>query len=138
ELVATAGVVLFCDEQLPPRRKPLLTCSGPIFRHRLLPSYGLDRGMNGGTHRVHIVLRPGAAPGASTTGSPSPTIASASGTSIDVRGGRTFCATTTTPTTDIHATLITPSAINITINPMLEPTQYVPNCKPERTVSRQS
>jgi hypothetical protein len=43
---------------------------------------------------------------------------------VDPGGWRqTFWASTSTATTAIHMMLVTPSASNITINPMLEPTQ---------------
>jgi hypothetical protein len=68
---------------------------------------------------------------------PKPTIASANGKSIAARGGSSFWARSRTATTAIQATLITPSANSITINPMLEPTQKSPKRRPERRFSRQ-
>jgi hypothetical protein len=67
---------------------------------------------------------------------PSPTIASASGISMAALAGRSFWARTRTAITDIHVTLMTPSATCIGISPMLEPTQYRPNSNPERTFSQ--
>ncbi len=63
---------------------------------------------------------------------PSPTIASASGTSIVALAGRIFWPTTTTAMTAIQVMLMTPSTTGIAINPALEPTQSSPNTNPER------
>ena len=81
-------------------------------------------------------MSPGTDEGAMTIKIPSPTIASATGTSMAALAGRSFWATMRTAITDIHATLMTPSATNISISPMLEPTQCSPNSNPERTFSR--
>ena len=57
--------------------------------------------------------------------------------SIASRGGSSFCATTTAAITNIHGMLITLSVTSSSISPMLDPTQYSPNTKPERMLSRQ-
>ena len=74
------------------------------------------------THHIGGVS-PGTEEGARRIAIPSPTIASASGKSMAVLGGRTFWARTRTVITDIQMTLMKPSATSITISPMLEPTQ---------------
>ena len=66
---------------------------------------------------------------------PSPTIASASGTSMVALAGRIFWATTTMAMTAIQVTLMTPSTTSIAISPALEPTQSSPNTNPERAFS---
>jgi hypothetical protein len=76
-------------------------------------------------------VSPGTDEGASTMRMPSPTIASASGTSMAGFGGRTFWARTRTAITNIQLMLMTPSATSISISPKLEPTQSSPNTNPE-------
>jgi hypothetical protein len=68
---------------------------------------------------------------------PSPTIASPTGTSMVALGGRSFWARTMMAITDIQMTPMTPSATNISISPMLEPTHESPNWNPECMPSRQ-
>src|SRR5438874_1986445 len=87
--------------------------------------------------RQPLLTGPGPVLGHVRASIPTATIASATGTSMDARGGSTFWARTRTATTAIQATLMTPSARSITISPTLEPTQQTPNWNPERTVSWQ-
>ena len=61
--------------------------------------------------------------GAMTIRMPSPTIASASGTSMAAFAGRSFWARARTAIAVIQVTLMTPTASSISISPMLEPTQ---------------
>src|SRR5712691_7081947 len=64
-------------------------------------------------------MSPGTDDGAMTIRIPKPTIASPSGTSMAAFAGSTFWARMRTASTDIHVTLMTLSAINISISPML-------------------
>lgn len=72
-----------------------------------------------------------------TIRTPSPVIASASGTSMADLAGRTFYAATMTAITHIQVMLKTPSVTIIAISPMLDPTQHNPNPKPRLASSRQ-
>src|SRR5229473_386849 len=113
--VTGAGQGLLLHEQLLALRLPLLR------RH--------DRrcGTNGHwfspSCRYIGGVRPGTDEGAMMIRIPSPTIASASGTSMAAFAGRSFWARTRTAIPDIQVTLMTPSATSISISPMLEPTQ---------------
>jgi hypothetical protein len=100
--------------------------------------------LNGGNTDIYIGamgaivdISPGAHDGAATIKTPNPTIASATGTSMATLGRRNFWAAIMTPITNIHVTLMTPNASNISISPMLDPTQSNPNKNPERAFSRQ-
>src|SRR6266852_4007344 len=66
-------------------------------------------------------VSPGTDEGAMTIRSPSPTMASATGTSMAAFAGRSFWATTRAAITNMKVTLMTLSATSITISPMLVP-----------------
>src|SRR5262245_44973032 len=126
QLVAAPGQLLLGLEQSEPGGQPLFTRSCSVVRHSRSPL------------PCHIVgVRPGIDDGATTTRIPMATIATASGASMNALGGMSFWTSTTAATTPIQARLMTPSATSITINPMLEPTQSIPNSNPDQTLSRQ-
>src|SRR5258706_7629285 len=81
-------------------------------------------------------MNPGTCEGGVTIRIASPTIARASGTSIGAFAGSRFWARTITAITTIHVTLMTISATNINISPMLEPAQQSPYSNPEPRLSR--
>src|SRR5207237_8885880 len=81
-------------------------------------------------------MSPGIAEGSRRIRIPSPTIASANGTSMTALAGMSFWARMMTAITDIQMMLIAPSATSIAINPMLEPAQQTPNSNPDRTNPR--
>src|SRR5580658_7780994 len=75
--------------------------------------------------------------GAMTIRSPSPTIASATGTSTAAFAGSSFWARTRTVITPIQATLMMLTATSTSISPMDEPAQQSPNPNPDPAPSRQ-
>lgn len=121
-----------------PSWRAFFTCSDPVISHCLFFLVVDQLGLGATDDASHRWRESGTDEGARKITIPSPTIASASGTSMAVLGGRTFWARTRTAITDIQVTLMKPSATSITISPMLEPTQQNPNWSPERTLSRQS
>ena len=131
QLVAAPRQLLLGLEQLQPGREPLFPRSGLVTGHCLFSPFVTRADVS---HRWH---EPGNRRGRETIQMPSPTIASASGTSMAALAGSSFWARTTTAITDIQVMLMTPSATSISISPMLEPTQQSPNPNPERTLSRQ-
>src|SRR5258708_24723148 len=125
QFVATPRQRLLGLQQLQPGRKPLLPCSGLVIGHGFLSFLSLQKlGVAYLPMTSHIGgVSPGTDAGTMTISIPSPTMASASGTSMAAFAGRSFWAKTRTAITDIQVTLMTPSATSISISPMLEPTQ---------------
>src|SRR5258708_33287515 len=132
QFVATLRQRLLGLEQLQPGRQPLFTGSGLVIGHCVSPFCGYNRLAWPAPPMTADIggVSPGTDEGAMTIRIPSPTIASASGTSMAPFVGRSFWARTRPAITDIQATLMTPSATSISISPMLEPTQYSPNSNP--------
>ena len=90
QLVAAPRQLLLGLEQLQPGREPLFACSGLVIGHCFSPSCRYKR-RDRATDDVHIGgVSPGIDEGAMMTKMPSPTIASASGTSMAAFAGRSF------------------------------------------------
>src|SRR5260370_42068583 len=139
QFVTTTRQRLLGLEQLQPGLNPLFTCSGLVIGHCFFPSCRYNRLVGPAPPMTYDIdnVSPGTDEGAMTTSTPSPTLASATGTSMAAFAGKTFWARTRTATTDIQVTLITLNATSSSISPMLEPTQQSPNSNPEPTLSRQ-
>src|SRR6266511_1786795 len=93
QFVATPRQRLLGLEQLHPGRKPLFTCSSLVIGHCFSPSCRYNSlAWPAPPMTSHIGgVSPGTDEGAITIRIPSPTIASASGTSMTAFAGRSFC-----------------------------------------------
>ena len=112
KFVATPGQLLLRLEQFQPGCKPLFTCSGLDIGHRffLVTSHRWRKSGNRRRRDDDQVAK-------------SDDRQRQRSTSMAAFAGRSFWARTRTAITDIQLTLMTPIATNISIRPMLEPTQ---------------
>src|SRR5690349_4641425 len=146
--VAVPRQLLLRIEQLQPGGTPLFTCSGLVTGHcwasfsffpcLCFPCRLCCLACPAAPAPAHIGgTSPAADNGARARQMPSPTIASAGGTSTAPLAGRSFWARTSTAITDIQAMFMTLTATSMAISPALEPVQQRPNPNPERAPSRQ-